>query len=95
MTCRRGDCGGQGGRRGLTSRQEQQLVSWRQRSVSLPTAQCSQFQTSSLEQALWLQGEGMWTRWVRLVAETEGSEPVSFRAIVTGTWGEREGQQWD
>ena len=41
-----------------------------------------------------LQGEGMWTRWVRLVAETEGSEPVSFRAVVTGTWGEREGQQW-
>lgn len=63
--------------------------------MSLPTAQCSQFQTSSLEQALWLQGEGMWTLWVRLVAETEGSEPVSFRAIVTGTWGEREGQQWD
>lgn len=39
---------------------------------SLTPAQCPQFQVSSLQWALWLQGEGMWTRWVKLVAETEG-----------------------
>ena len=36
---------------------------------SLTPAQCPQFQVSSLEWVLWLQGEGMWTRWVKLVAE--------------------------
>lgn len=51
---------------------------------SLTPAQCSQFQTSSLEQALWLQGEGMWTHWLRLVAETEGSEPVPLEPMSLG-----------